>query len=224
MLSCHIVVETQGLASLWKVPYGPKRKTYNKTAAEWTEKHYGGWGQESIDRFISLLPRGASVLDLGCGSGIRSKDLADAGLNVLGIDFAERMIEIAKKKVPKADFRVLDVCDMASLTKKFDGIFAMAILLHFPKKEVRSILKQIKGSLKNDGYLYLAMKERKGREKDEKNIKSKINNSNTEVERFFSLFKMDEIRKELNELKMKIVYEETLKMRARNWLIVIAQK
>ena len=46
------------------------------------------------------------VVDLGCGSGIWARELARAGYDVLGIDISPAMIEIARKRVPQATFRV----------------------------------------------------------------------------------------------------------------------
>ena len=46
------------------------------------------------------------VVDLGCGSGLWARELVDAGYRVLGIDISEAMIELARKRVPEAEFRV----------------------------------------------------------------------------------------------------------------------
>jgi SAM-dependent methyltransferase len=46
------------------------------------------------------------VVDLGCGSGLWARGLAQAGYRVLGIDISEAMIEIARRRVPEAEFRV----------------------------------------------------------------------------------------------------------------------
>lgn len=46
------------------------------------------------------------VIDLGCGSGILSQELAAAGYDVLGIDISEAMIAMARERVPQARFRV----------------------------------------------------------------------------------------------------------------------
>jgi SAM-dependent methyltransferase len=46
------------------------------------------------------------VVDLGCGSGLWARELVDAGYQVLGIDISEAMIELSRKKVPEAEFRV----------------------------------------------------------------------------------------------------------------------
>ena len=45
------------------------------------------------------------VVDLGCGSGIWARELSHAGYGVLGIDISPAMIEIARKRVPRAEFR-----------------------------------------------------------------------------------------------------------------------
>jgi SAM-dependent methyltransferase len=46
------------------------------------------------------------VVELGCGSGISSRLLVDAGYDVLGIDSSPAMIELARERAPEASFRV----------------------------------------------------------------------------------------------------------------------
>lgn len=124
------------------------RNTYNKIAEdylkeykaniEWLNSIYG-----YLDKFISFLKQGSFVLDVGCGPGFHSKYLISKGFKVIGIDFSEKMIEIANRETPEGDFRVMDIRDLSdlNLNLKFDGIFAHAILLHFSKKEAMDILK-----------------------------------------------------------------------------------
>ena len=49
---------------------------------------------------------GTRVLDVGCGSGEFCRLAADRGATVSGIDAAEGMIEIARRRTPDADLRV----------------------------------------------------------------------------------------------------------------------
>jgi len=51
------------------------------------------------------IPEGL-VVDLGCGSGLWARELLRAGYRVLGIDISEAMVEIAREKAPRAEFRV----------------------------------------------------------------------------------------------------------------------
>ena len=50
--------------------------------------------------------REGRVVDLGCGSGIWARKLVDAGYGVVGIDISEAMIEISRRRVPEAEFKV----------------------------------------------------------------------------------------------------------------------
>jgi len=44
----------------------------------------------------------AKVLDIGFGTGVLTKKLYDDGYEIYGIDFSQRMIDIAREKMPSA--------------------------------------------------------------------------------------------------------------------------
>ncbi len=46
------------------------------------------------------------IVDLGCGSGILSQEVKNAGYEVLGLDISEQMIARAKRRVPQGQFLV----------------------------------------------------------------------------------------------------------------------
>ena len=46
------------------------------------------------------------IVDLGCGSGVSSRVLADAGYDVLGVDPSPAMLELAKERAPTALFKL----------------------------------------------------------------------------------------------------------------------
>jgi len=45
------------------------------------------------------------VVDLGCGTGILSEAVSNAGYDVLGIDLSPVMVEMARRRVPEGRFR-----------------------------------------------------------------------------------------------------------------------
>lgn len=59
--------------------------------------------------FAFIIPEGATVVELGCGTG----DLLDAIKPSLGIgvDFSEKMLEVAREKYPNLEFVQADVLD-----------------------------------------------------------------------------------------------------------------
>jgi SAM-dependent methyltransferase len=50
--------------------------------------------------------RTGRIVDLGCGSGILSESLSNAGYDVLGIDLSPDMLRIARRRAPRAVFRI----------------------------------------------------------------------------------------------------------------------
>ncbi|MBD1937371.1 class I SAM-dependent methyltransferase [Microcoleus sp. FACHB-68] len=50
--------------------------------------------------------RSGLVVDLGCGTGLWTQELAKADYQVLGVDISEAAIAIARTRVPNAEFRV----------------------------------------------------------------------------------------------------------------------
>ncbi|HEY4422195.1 MAG TPA: class I SAM-dependent methyltransferase [Pseudonocardia sp.] len=59
---------------------------------------------------VAGLPSRARVLDHGCGAGLPTAgQLTDAGPEVLGVDESERMLRLARERVPAARFEQRDL-------------------------------------------------------------------------------------------------------------------
>ncbi len=62
-----------------------------------------------VDEFFSLLgkhsKKGARILDVGCGAGYISLELARAGYHVLAIDIADKAIQVAKDTLQDNPFK-----------------------------------------------------------------------------------------------------------------------
>jgi cyclopropane fatty-acyl-phospholipid synthase-like methyltransferase len=199
------------------------KDTYNKIAEDWSKDHYADtWWVEGTERFVSFLSPGSSVLDVGCGTGVKSKYLLGKGLRVTGVDFSEKMIEIARREVPQGLFEVVDIMDMGSLEKTFDGILAQAVLLHIPKAQIISVIKGLKNKLTRGGYLYIAVKEkREGGLEEEIVVEQDYGYT---YERFFSFYTLPEIKQYLLSLGMEVCYENVALSGKTNWIQVIAKK
>ena len=97
---------------------------------------------------------GRTVLDAGCGTGYLSKKLCDRGAYVTGIDFSERMIEIARAHNPDIDFRVDSCAELRTLDDEhFDLVFANYVLMDTP--DLQGTLHAFHRVLKTDGMAVL---------------------------------------------------------------------
>lgn len=110
-----------------------------------------------LDRFLSLLPEGGTVLDLGCGAGEPIAGyLIGRGFRVTGVDFAPAMLEIARDRHPaatwvEADMRTLD------LGVRFDGIVGWDSFFHLTRDEQRALLPRLGRHLAPAGALLLSV-------------------------------------------------------------------
>jgi 2-polyprenyl-3-methyl-5-hydroxy-6-metoxy-1,4-benzoquinol methylase len=92
------------------------------------------------------LVEGASVLDVGCGSGRLSRTLSDKGYGVVAIDNDWQAVEIAKKKGITAF--VSDINDWKT-DEKFDCIILGDVLEHI--EDDKSAMRKIHGMLRLNG-------------------------------------------------------------------------
>ena len=108
------------------------------------------------DRFASLMPDGAFVLDFGCGSGRDTKYFLGRGFKVDAIDGSENLCKIASEntgiEVRNMLFSELDADEI------YDGIWACSSILHLPKEELRDVFGRMIRALKIGGYIYTSFK------------------------------------------------------------------
>jgi trans-aconitate methyltransferase len=106
------------------------------------DKHAFVWKYgEDLINLLSPQP-GEDILDVGCGTGQLTAKIAEAGVNILGIDADVKMIEKAKLNYPNLNFTVADARNL-SLEKSFDKAFSNAVLhwINEPDLVIQSIFK-----------------------------------------------------------------------------------
>ena len=72
-------------------------------------------------RRLAIEP-GHEVLEVGCGSGVFLRALADLGARPTGLDAAPALIEIARRRVPEADLHVGDMQFLPFEDDSFDAV------------------------------------------------------------------------------------------------------
>ena len=80
-----------------------------------------------------LAPRpGERILDLGCGTGALTDQIAQRGAEAIGVDASEPMIARARAKYPALRFIHADAAALPDLGAPFDGVFSNAVLHWLP--------------------------------------------------------------------------------------------
>ena len=87
--------------------------TYERRAAAGENVHGEA---DFVERFAP-----AAVLDAGCGTGRVGRELARRGMDVVGVDLDEAMLETARQKAPDVDWRLADLATV-DLGRSFDAI------------------------------------------------------------------------------------------------------
>ena len=85
---------------------------------------------------LSLDP-GLSVLDLATGTGTLAAAFAERDHRVAGIDFAARLLRRARRRLPKADFRLMDLADLPQLPDDAYDVVTLAYVLHGMPPQMR---------------------------------------------------------------------------------------
>jgi 2-polyprenyl-3-methyl-5-hydroxy-6-metoxy-1,4-benzoquinol methylase len=129
------------------------QKAYTDIAQKYYEEYIDDKSDLGFfDEFLKSC--GHKVLDLGCGMGHYSKYMADKGFEVVGVDFSEGMLEIARKLNPSSRFINCDVCALPdSLDNDFDGVVLAFVLQHLSKEEAVNCLNNAFAHMKADGDL-----------------------------------------------------------------------
>lgn len=112
------------------------------------EEHAAAWDRvrgrelkerEWIDAFTAYLPQGASILDLGCGSGEPvARHLVESGYSVIGLDSSPSLVAMCRERFPDQEWLVGDMRAL-DLDRRFDGILAWHSFFHLNFDDQRAM-------------------------------------------------------------------------------------
>lgn len=112
---------------------------------------------ESITETI-LKKKGATVLELGFGTGTLASELYSNGCEIYGQDYSARMTELAQAKIPGAHLYQKDFGEGLAeplLEKKYDFIVATYAMHHLTDEQKISLIHDLLGLLKPGGRILI---------------------------------------------------------------------
>ena len=111
-----------------------------------------------LDAVVAALPRDGSLLDVGCGHGLVSNEVAlrSSNARVLGVDLSETKIASARASVgarTNVEFKVAPLEDVPETG--FDAVSLVDVLYLVPRASWASFLRTCLGKLRPGGIFVL---------------------------------------------------------------------
>jgi 2-polyprenyl-3-methyl-5-hydroxy-6-metoxy-1,4-benzoquinol methylase len=107
---------------------------------------------------ISLVRRGAAILDVGCAKGDLVRSLIESGFNATGIDISTDYVKKAKEALGsicgEGRICVMDIVNYPSI-HHFDVIVMDNVIEHLAPDTIDDVLKKCHAMLKDNGYIIL---------------------------------------------------------------------
>ena len=115
-------------------------------------------GAALIKEWARSLPPGATVLDLGCGTGVPvTAALAHAGCQVWGIDAAPSLVRAFHERFPQFPGACEDLLTSRFFDRRFDAVVAVGVLFLLAPDAQRQLFRQVADALRHDGtFLFTA--------------------------------------------------------------------
>jgi SAM-dependent methyltransferase len=134
------------------------RAGYNAIA----DRYLAGRGEDTedvrlLDDLVRRLPRGARVLDAGCGPGVPVTRRLSRRHRVVGVDFSEVQIRIACRLVPRARFVCQDLTRPGFPEGTFDAVCSYYSVIHIPRRNHEAVLNHFHRLLRPRGLALLCL-------------------------------------------------------------------
>lgn len=134
---------------------------YDQMAAAYLAERAALKSGKYVQKLLTLLPKRAQILDLGCGAGVPVDDLfLKKGHQVTGIDISPVMIARARRACPEGDYLVGDIQDLPPGAYQVDAVVSFYALFHLPRARHQQYLTTWLTYLPVGGYLLVTLGDR----------------------------------------------------------------
>ena len=138
------------------------RRSYDTVAVDYAALYGAELVEPLIDQLmlkafaeLVLAGPGGPVLDVGCGPGRISHNLASLGLDVFGLDLSSAMVAVARDTYPKLRFSVGSMLALDLPDAGLGGIVAWWSIIHTPPEPLPTVFAEFQRTLVPGGWLLL---------------------------------------------------------------------
>jgi SAM-dependent methyltransferase len=124
------------------------------TFMQWRHPHIG---QNVARDWAREFERGATVLELGCGDGVISQVLVEAGLMLYGLDASPRLLRAFRERFPMAQAECAAAEESTYFDRTFDGVIAVGLIFLLPEAAQKIVFSKVAIALNEGGrFLFTA--------------------------------------------------------------------
>jgi SAM-dependent methyltransferase len=111
-------------------------------------------GVKEVRSWAKTLPRGSSVLDLGCGPGFPiTVVLVEEGLQVFGVDAAPSFVAAFQRNLPGTPIVCESVPESSFFDRTFDAVLSIGLMFLLQAEEQRRLIRRFADILVPGGRL-----------------------------------------------------------------------
>jgi cyclopropane fatty-acyl-phospholipid synthase-like methyltransferase len=120
-----------------------------------------GVGVNAVRQWARTLPRGAAVIDLGCGPGFPVTEVLVAeGLNTFGVDAAPSFVQAFRRNLPNTPVVCEAAQDSRFFDRAFDGVLAWGLIFLLSPEDQHRLIQRIANILVPGGrFLFTSLAE-----------------------------------------------------------------
>ncbi len=179
-------------------------QTYNLIAKQYVDKYYVDLTDVPyINLLLKDIPKGAKVLDAGCGAGQFTAYIQKQGYDAMGIDMSDGMLAFARQKSPEAHFEKMDIMKLTFPQKSFSAILSAYSLIHIPESSVESTLKGLASVLVDNGRLLVIAQKGETDHLIDEPLQSG-------AKTFYNFFTSDRLKKHFESSGFNVIFQQEI--------------
>ena len=127
-------------------------QSFEAFAAQFMSLRNPDIGRATILEWSRALPRGGSVLDLGCGHGVPVSDvLVGEGFDVYGVDVSPTLVASYAARFPNAHTECACIEESDFFGRQFDGVASIGVIFFLLPDDQRLLIQKVSQVLKPGG-------------------------------------------------------------------------
>ena len=135
--------------------------SYDRVADEYVRRIAGElehkpFDRQVLDRFAERVRDDGEACEVGCGPGHVAAYLHSRGVRICGVDLSPAMVERARRLNPAINFRQGNMMALDAADQSWTGIVAFYSIIHIPRADVVSALRELRRVLRPGGLLLLS--------------------------------------------------------------------